>query len=59
MTRFERYTRTPEDLEILLCIAVDDALEAKGCSMMLKMPPDIDGETGQSWADWLRQEDEE
>lgn len=59
MTWFEFYTKSPEMLELLISQAVDDALEAKGCSYDLKLPFRLSSETDPdvyvSWADYLKQ----
>lgn len=47
-------------LELLISQAVDDALEAKGCSYDLKLPFGLSSETDPdvyvSWADFLKEE---
>ena len=58
MTRFEFYSKTPENMEMLIEKAVDDALSAEGCSLNLTLPEDRIGEDGEryarTWADWLQ-----
>ena len=53
MTRFDRVTRDIEALAELLEQVQDDALEAEGCSMKLKLP---DAEVYMDWREWLKQE---
>ena len=57
MTNFEILTQKPFILEEFLEMIVDDALEAKGCSLDLKMPSEE--WAGHSWREWLEQEVEE
>lgn len=54
MTNFEILTQKPFILEEFLEMVVDDALEAEGCSLDLKMPSEE--WAGRSWRDWLEQE---
>lgn len=54
MTNFEVLTQKPFILEEFLEMVVDDALEAKGCSLDLKMPSEE--WAGRPWRDWLEQE---
>ena len=54
MTNFEILTQRPFILEQFLEMIVDDALEAEGCSLDLKIPSEEGA--GRSWRDWLEQE---
>lgn len=56
MTNFQIITRSPSTLSDFLGMVQDDALEAEGCSLELKMP---DPEGGMSWEEWLEQEAED
>lgn len=38
MTNFQLVTQNPTTLDELISAVVDDALEAKGCSLDLKLP---------------------
>ena len=57
MTNFELITQNPQTLEDFLCAVQDDALEAEGCSLELKLPP-VQGaeQIVIGWKDWLTQE---
>ena len=55
MTNFEKVTESVEALERFLEEVQDDALEAEGCSMKLKMP---DPEICMLWGEWLKKEAE-
>ena len=60
MTNFEFYTQDPERLSCLLYMAVDDALEAKGCWNDLTLPKAASKAEKQddvvTWASWLAEE---
>lgn len=56
MTWFEYYTQSPERLEMLLYKAVDDALEAKGCSFDLMLPENLSEKRPCTWAEYLKEE---
>lgn len=59
MTKFEFYTQNPERLADLLEQVTDDALEAEGCSLNLKLPEklsDGQGEYTVTWESLLREE---
>ena len=53
MTRFDKATESIDALAELLEQVQDDALEAEGCSMKLKLP---DAEVYMDWREWLKQE---
>lgn len=53
MTNFEEITRSPAALAAFLERVQDDALEAEGCSMKLKMP---DPEICMTWEMYLNEE---
>lgn len=53
MTNFEKITDSPEALAEFLEQVQDDALEAEGCSMKLKLP---DAEYYKPWPEWLQEE---
>lgn len=50
-TNFEWYAQNPKMMAELIQKAVDDALEAKGCSLELKLP-----DNGLGWESWLNEE---
>jgi hypothetical protein len=59
MTNFEFYTENAARLGELIEKAVDDALEAKGCSLDLKYPEKLsntDDTRMVTWASWLNEE---
>ncbi len=58
MTWFEFFTQSPERLVLLIYQAVDDALEARGCSYDLKLPYALstDPDKYVSWTDFLKEE---
>ena len=59
MTNFEFYTKNAARLGELIEKAVDDALEAKGCSLDLKYPEKLsnaDDTRMVTWASWLNEE---
>lgn len=59
MTNFEFYTKNAARLGELIEKAVDDALEAKGCSLDLKYPEKLsnaDNIRMVTWASWLNEE---
>lgn len=59
MTNFEFYTKNAARLGELIEKAVDDALEAKGCSLDLKYPEKLsnaDDTCMVTWASWLNEE---
>ncbi len=59
MTNFEFYTKNAARLGELIEKAVDDALEAKGCSLDLKYPEKLsnaDDARMVTWASWLNEE---
>ena len=60
MTNFEFYTQSPERLSCLLYMAVDDALEAKGCYNDLTLPEAVSRRAQQgeaaTWGSWLGEE---
>lgn len=59
MTKFEYYTHDPERLADLIYQAVDDALEAEGCSLNLKLPERMsDADDGRmvTWESLLMEE---
>lgn len=58
MTNFELVTQNEATLEQFISAVVDDALEAKGCSVELKLPGDFHPETDIyfGWAEWLKEE---
>lgn len=59
MTNFELITQNAQTLEDFLCAVQDDALEAEGCSLELKLPPTQGPEEIViGWKDWLQQEAE-
>ena len=53
MTRFDKATESIDALAELLEQVQDDALEAEGCSMKLKLP---DAEVYMDWREWLKKE---
>ena len=60
MTNFEFYTKNAVRLGELIEKAVDDALEAKGCSLDLKYPEKLsnaDDTRMVTWASWRSQMD--
>lgn len=60
MTNFELITQNPQTLEDFLYAVQDDALEAEGCSLELKLPPTQGPEQIViCWKDWLKQEAED
>ena len=60
MTNFELITPNPQTLEDFLYAVQDDALEAEGCSLDLKLPPTQGPEEiVVGWKDWLQQEAED
>lgn len=50
MTNHEWLCQSPGHLAAFLLQVQDDALEAKGCSLEMTMPP------GVSWLEWLGKE---
>lgn len=60
MTNFEFYTQDPQRLSCLLYMAIDDALEAKGCWNDLKLPEEASKTQRRgdavTWASWLMEE---
>ncbi len=59
MTNFENYARSPELLAMLIEKAVDDALEAEGCSLNLKYPEGLSSAKDDrlvTWESWLKEE---
>lgn len=60
MTNFEFYTQDPQRLSCLLYMAIDDALEAKGCWNDLKLPEAASRNAKKNdvveWTDWLMEE---
>lgn len=59
MTKFEFYVHSPERLADLLEQAVNDALEAKGCSLDLRLPEALsDEQDGRlvTWESLLKEE---
>ena len=56
LTNFQVVTQSPQNLSDFLYMIQDDAIEAKGCSLDLKMP---DPEIGMLWEQWLAQEAED
>lgn len=62
MTNFQLVTQNITTLDDFISAVVDDALEAKGCSMDLKLPYELQTvENGifMGWKEWLKQEAEE
>lgn len=54
MTNMEKITKNAQTLEDFLYAVQDDALEAKGCSYDLHLPPTIGPEEiAVTWKDWL------
>ena len=57
LTNFEFYTQDPQRLSCLLYMAIDDALEAKGCWNDLKLPEAASKQGNVvTWANWLMEE---
>ena len=63
MTNFELVTQNTTTLEEFISAVVDDALEAEGCSLDLKLPCDLQeqstNEVYLGWKEWLEQENED
>ncbi len=60
MTNFDLITQNPQTLEDFLYAVQDDALEAEGCSLDLKLPPTQGPEQiAIVWKDWLKLEAED
>ncbi len=63
MTNFQLITQNPTTLDDFISAVVDDALEAEGCSLDLKLPGEIltpkQAETYMGWKEWLEQENED
>ncbi len=63
MTNFQLVTQNPTTLDELISAVVDDALEAKGCSLDLKLPYALQeqnpSEVYMGWKEWLEQEAED
>lgn len=62
MTNFQLITQNATTLDDFISAVVDDALEAKGCSMELKLPYELQEGAGGvflQWKEWLEQENED
>ncbi len=60
MTNFDLITQNSQTLEDFLYAVQDDALEAEGCSLDLKLPPTQGPEQIVIvWKDWLKLEAED
>lgn len=62
MTNFQLVTQNTTTLDDFISAVVDDALAAKGCSMELKLPYELqEGENDVflQWKEWLEQENED
>lgn len=55
LTNYKIITQTPGTLADFLYMVQNDALEAEGCSIRLKMP---DPEIATDWEAWLKKEPE-
>lgn len=63
MTNFQLITQNPTTLDDFISAVVDDALEAEGCSLDLKLPEEIltpeQAKAYMGWKEWLEQENED
>ena len=60
MTNFELITQSTTTLEDFISAIVDDALEAKGCSLDLKLLSSLqDGAVLGWWKEWLEAENKD
>ena len=62
MTNFQLISQNATTLDDFISAVVDDALEAEGCSMELKLPYELQEGTGGvflQWKEWLEQENED
>lgn len=62
MTNFQLITQNTTTLDDFISAVVDDALAAKGCSMELKLPYELqenDDDVFLQWKEWLEQENED
>lgn len=62
MTNFQLIVQNSTTLDDFISAVVDDALEAEGCSLDLKLPYDLQEGAGGvflQWKEWLEEENED